>query len=203
MNLEKIVLELMGRIQECEEKVQQYKQRLEKAEEEIEKLKSNENEEEIDEDNITRSQVRNKAIDEIKLRLKLKEEQIKVGNREEGGGIVICNKNDKKCYKFYYSKTYGGDSNSDKVISWSGILEKDINNSIDGYIFTIIKEQQMYILIFTNKQLVKLINDTNKQVDSKKKYHFSFEIENGTVFETRGDKHINVSYSLNNFASMK
>lgn len=203
MNLEKIVLELMGRIQECEEKINEYKQRLEKAETEIDKLKSNENEEETDDDNITRSQVRNKVIDEIKLKLKLKEDQIKVGNREEGGGIVIYNENNKRCYKFYYSKTYGGDSNSDKVISWSGILEKDINNSIDGYIFAIIKEQQMYILIFSNQELVKLINDTNKQVDSKKKYHFSFEIENGTVLETRGYKHIDVSYSLNNFTSMK
>lgn len=203
MNFEKIVLELMGRIQECEEKINEYKERLEKAETEIEKLKSNENEEENDEDNITRSQVRNRAIDEIKLRLNLKEDQIQVGNREEGSGIVIYNANKKKCYKFYYSKTYGGDSSSNKVISWSGVLEKDINNSFDGYVFAIIKEQQMYILIFSHLELVKLINDANRQVDSKKKYHFSFEIENNTVLEVRGDKHIDVSYSLNNFTSMK
>lgn len=48
-----------------------------------------------------------------------------------------------------------------------------------------------------------IINDANRQVDSKKKYHFSFEIENNTVLEVRGDKHIDVSYSLNNFTSMK
>ncbi|SHJ92681.1 hypothetical protein [Paramaledivibacter caminithermalis] len=207
MNMEKIILELMGRIQLCEE-------RLSEADEEILKLKKKilendektqikleETKEKIEEKSISRSEIRKRVIDEIKSNLKCPELSIRVGNREEGSGIVLSRNNKNIYYKFYYSRTYG-DITDERVISWSGVLQKDLKPYFSGYIFAIVREEKIYTLIFSYNEIIRLIDEANREVDSKGKYHFSFQINNKSIFEIRGTKAIDVSYSLDNYKSI-
>lgn len=119
---------------------------------------------------------------------------VRRGNRAEGGGIVIETETMVFHAKFYYSRTYP-DFN---WISWSGVLEEDVDR-FDYFMFAINDSRTgPFYLLFSQEQLVEILND--REPDNNGKYHLSFKREiSGRVYEVRGSKPVDVTYALNNF----
>lgn len=119
---------------------------------------------------------------------------VRRGNRAEGAGIVIEIGAMVFYAKFYYSRTYPGFN----WMSWSGVLEEDVDR-FNYFLFAINDSRTgLYYLFFSQEQMVELVKD--REPDNNGKYHLSFMREiDGRVYEIRGDKPVDVTYALNNF----
>lgn len=193
-----VILELLARIQKCENNINDLILKVDSLENsQVISGSSDDSVDEADDEKVvTRGPARKlimKKIHELKP-----DAVIRPANRNEGSGIFISDAKGNRKFKFYHSRTYA--LSSEKVISWSGVQQKDVKDKYDGYIFSIWYDEKLYTLLFTHQQLVDLISATNKLCDPNNKYHFSFTIKpNLQVFETRGSTTVDVTYSLNNY----
>lgn len=202
-----IILELLSRVQKCEREIQVLNQRIDflnKNQPELNYSKKDldENIEDNSEDEsfLTRGPARELIMKE--MRKLIPNTTIRAANRSEGSGIFISGNSGDKKIKMYHSRCY--DISSENVISWSGVQKNDVDYAYDGYIFSIWCNKQLYVLLFTHKDLKNLISSTNKSYDTQEKYHFSFTVKpNLQVFETRGPEHVDVTYALDNYEIIK
>lgn len=200
-----IIIELLSRIQKCEGEIVRLNQEVEELKKvhvvitkENSKETTDDVEDETEENNegfLTRGPARALVIERMQ---KLKPDAIiRPANRSEGSGIYFKDSKGVKLFKYYHSRSY----EQSEVISWSGCQKSDIDGNYDAYIFSIWSEDNLYILIFTHKQMKDLIQSASKLTDSQGKYHFSFTIKPDLkVYEVRGPQYVDVSYSLNNYS---
>ncbi|HHV79529.1 MAG TPA: hypothetical protein GXX40_07975 [Firmicutes bacterium] len=152
--------------------------------------KKNEVEEQVFLGSMSRSEALEKAI---RLLIENNENVVaRRGSRSEDADIIVEKGYMVQKINFYFSKVYA----NLKHASWSAIFEEDINK-LDYFLFAI-NDAEPYFLLFSRKQMAKLLEGRKK--DSNERLHCSFRRDiNGHVYEVRGDKPVDVTYALNNF----
>lgn len=201
MNYDKIILELMSRVQTLEEQMVGVKA-------ELADLKDDEFENSVDEsDNkqgdFTRSQARVKAMEIIKS--KFPDYIVIKASRNEGSGIKLI-KPDINCkkaiiIKFFHSKTYK-DKPEDIEHAWHTVSLNEIVASIyDFCLFSIVdKNGDWNFLIYEPDDLVEY-EDVNRSADSEL-FHLYFTVKDGKATEIR-ENTVDVTDHLNNWNVLK
>jgi hypothetical protein len=201
MNYDKIILELLSRVQELEEQ-------MEIVNDKLLKLKTlNNNGEDIDQGDtqgdITRTKAREEAMKII--RTKFPEYIVEKASRNEGSGIKIIKPGIEEeraiIIKFFYSKTY--DKNSDGIEhAWHTVnLDDIIGSFIDFVMFSVVdKNGNSNFLIYKPSELG-LYSEKYRSKPSEQ-LHLYFYIENDKAFEIRENK-VDVSDHLNNWSVLE
>lgn len=187
MNYDKIILELLSRVQTLEEDVAILKSNQRNLSEEIDP-------EFTEGDEMTRSQAREIAMS--KLKTKFPSCVLTKATRAEGSGIKIAEAHSKetKLIKFYYSRTY--DSGS----SWYTIQLDEIKEIVDYCLFAMYTAGEWNYFIFNTDDLVKY-SQKNRE-DQANKVHLYFTIENNKAYEVRENK-IDITEHWNNWDIIK
>ena len=201
MNYDKIILELLSRVQELEEQ-------MEIVNDKLLKLKTlNNNGEDIDQGDtqgdITRTKAREEAMKII--RTKFPEYIVEKASRNEGSGIKIIKPGIEEeraiIIKFFYSKTY--DKNSDGIEhAWHTVnLDDIIGSFIDFVMLSVVdKNGNSNFLIYKPSELG-LYSEKYRSKPSEQ-LHLYFYIENDKAFEIRENKG-DVSDHLNNWSVLE
>ncbi|MED3604157.1 hypothetical protein ACTOS9_21990 (plasmid) [Bacillus subtilis] len=189
MNYESIILELMGRVQNLEQKVKSLEEQkgLVVAEEPDDAF-----EEQDEEIKITRSIARQHAMDTIKRKYGYFD--VQKGNRARQADIILTvNSGDKKgrelLGKFYYSKSF-----HDFPSGWHTVREADLEKDhIDFHIFTVSYENKFYSFLFSHDELKRFVE--KKAKDSSDQYYFYFHVNGGKKTENRdGERDVQFNY---------
>lgn len=184
MSVEKLVMELFGRVTTLEEANKDLIRRIEQ----LENDKLNKNiKEEIEEIKITRSVTRQHVIQELKKNNP--EFQISKGNRELGADLILKVGNISYPLKanFYHSKSH----NEGFVRGWHTVKRDDLpNEDIQFYVFVVEYNSKFHTWLFSRVDL--LVYCQQKEVDANNLYHFYFTIKDGKNYEAR-DGEIDVS----------
>lgn len=193
-NYDSIVVELLSRVKDLEQKVQFLEEEIKKPTAQQVKAE-NELDEQDEEYKITRSVARQYVMDKIKKQYPIL--NVQKGTRATGSGIILTlNSGDHKGTslnaKFYYSKSYeefpGG---------WHTVKQADLqNNNIDLHIFTVAHNDNYYTFTFTQEHLRQYVQQ--KKLDSSNQYYFYFHIVGGKQVESR-DGERDVSYNYENW----
>ena len=141
---------------------------------------------------------------------------VTIAKRQDGGGLLLINKHNNQSYrvKCFYSRNYS----SSRIFGWFSIRKTDLfDTPYDFYAMSLDFNQKNHVFIFSQKQMLSLINDkqslrdnnSNNQVDRLE--HFYIENNKGIFYETREvDKNldeyreiveggINISYAYQNY----
>jgi len=180
MNYEKVILEMLTRIKDLEEKVdmlQEYQQELQNKDEGEDDVTSGEEKKESG---------RKRTCREIMAILEEKYGySVRKGNRSEGSGIVASKNGKSYNIKVSYSRSY---TDSDEVIcsGWHTVFDKEIDNPDFPYFIFVVegKEGEFHYFIFKREDLINEFDD--KAYDANKKLHFYFRVtKDGKPLEVR------------------
>jgi len=170
MNYEKVILEMLTRIKDLEEKVdmlQEYQQELQNKDEGEDDVTSGEEKKESG---------RKRTCREIMAILEEKYGySVRKGNRSEGSGIVASKNGKSYNIKVSYSRSY---TDSDEVIcsGWHTVFDKEIDNPDFPYFIFVVegKKGEFHYFIFKSEDLINEFDD--KTYDANKKLHFYFRV---------------------------
>ncbi|MDT2812656.1 hypothetical protein P7H33_06820 [Vagococcus lutrae] len=182
MNYDKIILEMLSRIKDLEEKVNMledyHQEQQNKDEEEIE-VTSSKNKERKESG---RTRTRKEIMSILKENFNL---NTRIGNRSEGSGVVILKEEENKNVKVSYSRSYI--SNEDVLCSgWHTLFEEEIENTdLSYFVFAVEDEEsKFHYFIFAREDLINEFED--KAYDANRKLHFYFRVNrDGTPIESR------------------
>lgn len=201
MNYDKIILELMGRIQTLEEQMVQVKN-------ELSSIKYEDFEDDVDEaaneqGDFTRSQARAKAIKIIQN--KFPDYLVEKASRREGSGIKVLkpDENIKNAIiiKFFHSKIYEHKSGAFDH-AWHTInLDEIIGSIFDFCLFSVVDKNGEWNFFIYEPAELGLYRDENRSADSEL-FHLYFSIKEGKATEVR-EKTIDVTDHLNNWNVLK
>lgn len=200
MNYEKIILELMGRIQTLEEQMFEVKNYL--ASQKLEEFGDDVNDEDSELGDFTRSQARDKAIKIIQS--KFPDYYVEKASRKEGSGIKIIkpDSNVKKAIiiKYFHSKTY---IRTGKVEhSWHTVnLDEIIGTIYDFCLFSVLDKQGGWNFLLFEPDELGIYRDENRSTNSDLLYLY-FVIDDGKATEVR-EKTTDVTDHLNNWGVLK
>lgn len=200
MNYDKIILELMSRVQVLEEKVTD-------VQSELKSLKDEVDEDLLEEDSgvagdFTRSKARDKAMKMIQS--KFPDCFVEKASRLEGSGIKIMKPDvgAKRAViiKFYHSKTY--EHRSGYEHAWHTInLEEIIGSIYDYCLFSVVDKNGNWNFFLYEADELGEYRDENRSADSNQ-LHLYFVVEDGKATEVR-EKTVNVTDHLNNWDVIK
>lgn len=201
MNYDKIILELLSRVQILEEQMVDVKNDLTSC-------KYEENEDDIDEaknelGDFTRSQAREKAMKIIQS--KFPDYLVEKASRREGSGIKII-KSDAKAknaiiIKFFHSKTYEHRSGAFEH-AWHTInLNEIIGTIYDFILFSVSDKNGDWNFLLYEPDELGIFRDENRSANSEL-LHLYFVIKDGKATEVR-EKTIDVTNHLNNWNVLK
>lgn len=199
MNYDKIILELLSRVQTLEEQISEVKAKL--------ATHADDYEDEVDQcdgqDEVTRSKARDKAIKIIQS--KFPDYFVEKASRKEGSGIKVIKSDatSKRAIilKFFHSKTYehrtGGYEHAWHTIN----LDDIIGTYIDYCIFSVVDKKGDWNFLIYEPSELGIYNDENRSANSEL-LHLYFVIENGKAKEVR-ENTIDVTDHLNNWEVLK
>lgn len=178
MSLEKLVLELFGRVATLEEKNKEITERIDA----LEKANGVNFPKEDDEIKITRSKARDYLIENLKKHNPAFD--IKKGNREMGADLVVTK--GQLTYplmaNFYFSKSH----EESFVRGWHTVKEEDLRNeNIHFFVFLVEQNGKFYNWLFDRVSLLVFCKQSKKLLDSKNTYHFYFTVKDGKNYEDR------------------
>lgn len=192
MNYESVILEVLGRVQVLEQKVNELEEKNEKYEALIEELKDTDLSDQDEEIKVTRSVARQHAMDKIKKQYSYFD--VEKGNRSIKADIVLTvnngeKKGEKLLGKFYYSK-----SHLDYPSGWHTVKEVDLeSNHLDFHIFTVSYENNFYSFLFSHDELRQFVK--KKAKDSSNQYYFYFQVVGEKKIENRdGERNVQFNY---------
>ena len=186
MNYEKIILEMLSRIKDLEEKVDMLQDYMNAQE----NNEDDENEE-LDSENLTQKKKESgRKLSRQEIMRILKEQygfNVRKGNRSEGSGIVATRNGKSYNIKVSYSRSYFDYVNEEVICSgWHTLFEKEINNpNFTFFIFVVVDaEQKFHYFIFRREDIIKKFN--YKVFDVNNKLHFYFRVtKDGKPLESR------------------
>ncbi len=186
MNYEKIILEMLSRIKDLEEKVDMLQDYMNAQE----NNEDDENEE-LDSENLTQKKKESgRKLSRQEIMRILKEQynfNVRKGNRSEGSGIVATRNGKSYNIKVSYSRSYFDYVNEEVICSgWHTLFEKEINNpDFKFFIFIVADaEQKFHYFIFRREDIIKKFD--YKVFDANNKWHFYFRVmKDGKPLESR------------------
>ncbi len=200
MNYDKIILELMSRIQSLEEEVVKIKTQLVSRSDDLET-----EEDELDkvQGEYTRLEARNKAMKIIESIFP--DYLAEKASRREGSGIKILRPDvDSKrplIIKFFHSKTYE-DRSGEFEHAWHTVNIADILGTIFDYcMFSVVNSKGEWSFLLYEPDELAIYNEENRLTKSDV-LHLYFVIKDEKAFEVR-EKTIDVSDHLNNWNVLK
>lgn len=191
MNYDKIILEMLVRIKDLEEKVnmlQEYHQELQNKEEDDDMIGGE----------VKKESGRKRALREIMTILGEKYGySVRKGNRSEGGGIVLSKGGVSYNIKVSYSRSY---INGEELIcsGWHTVHEKEMDNSAFTHFIFVVEDSEgnFHYFIFKGEDLINEFKD--KAYDANKKLHFYFRVRrDGKALESRETEKDMTSYYNN------
>lgn len=196
-------IEILNRIKDCEQKIEELKEKINILEENKKNTVNEDNAVTESKNKDKKFKVLTRGVARVHVMRKIKElwpdARVRIGNRNEGSGIVFSDENGERKFKFYHSRNH--QAQDDRLISWSGVQKCDVEKKYDGYIFSIWDGKKQYILLFTHDEIVSVIDATQKSLDTSDKLHFSFTIlPDLSIYETRGSIDFDVTYSYENYS---
>lgn len=185
--MEKLIVELFGRIKELEERVANLE-----AKNVLQKTIVTVDDELNKEEKITRKVTRKYVIE--KLQEKNQGLYAQKGSKSLQTDIVIDMDKKNLKVKYFHSKSY----NKVFTAGWNTVNINDIENiKYDLYIFCIDFNGKFKTFLFTNEDMINLI--LKKQIDVSGNYHFYIHIkEDGRIVECR-DEEIDISKNYENW----
>lgn len=200
MNYDKIILELMSRVQVLEEQMIEVKgelasQKYDEADDSVEEVDGESGE-------FTRSQARDKAMKIIQS--KFPDYLVEKASRREGSGIKIV-KSDAKAnkaiiIKFFHSKTYEHRLGFEHA--WHTINLNEIIGTIYDYcIFSIADKNGDWNFLLYQPDELGMYRDENRSANSEL-LHLYFVIKDGKATEVR-ENTVDVTDHLNNWGVLK
>lgn len=199
MNYDRIILELMSRVQTLEEEMEEVKSKLSKRNQILE----DEENEEGEQEDYTRSQARNEAIKIIKS--KYPDYFVDKASRKEGSGIKIIKPDagSKRAIiiKFFHSKTYEHRS-GDLEHGWHTVkLEDIIGTYIDLCMFSIVDSEGNWNFFMYEPAELGIYNEENR-ANKSDLLHLYFVVKDGKGLEVR-ENTVDVTDHLNNWNILK
>lgn len=182
MNYDKIILEMLSRIKDLEEKVsmlQDYQQELQnKDEDEIKTDLLTEKAPKESGRTLTRKEIMNILEEKYGF-------NTRIGNRAEGSGIVISKNGESLNIKVSYSRSY---INNEEILcsGWHTLFEEEINNPALSYFVFVVEDEEgkFHYFIFKREDLINEFED--KVYDVTGKFHFYFRVKHdGSPIESR------------------
>jgi hypothetical protein len=174
MNYDKIIIEMLGRIQALEEKVSSFMEKDAKKNEEA----------------ASESKESGRTLARLEI-IKILGEKFglnaRIGNRTEGSGVVVTSKQGKLYnIKLFYSRSYPDYVNNVICAGWHTLYEKEIDN--DGFSFFIFvvgdTGRNYHYFIFKREDITKEFD--YKVYDANRALHFYFRVKNdGSPVELR------------------
>lgn len=200
MNYEKVILEMLERIKDLEEKVdilEEFKRDLESGGQEPETPPGA-----GEEKNTESGRVR--ARQEVMHILKEKYDcSTRKGNRSEGSGVVATKNGKSYGVKVSYSKSYFDLTRGNYLCcGWHAMIKKEFDADFAYYIFVVAGENdELYYFMFTRDDLYNTYF-TDRDPDNKK-VHFYFRVDpNGRPHEDR-DGETDMTAHYNNWDIFK
>lgn len=199
MNYDKIILELLSRVQTLEEQVAELKSDLTSGRE----LYEDEPVEDVRQGEYTRTQAREQAIKIIKS--KYPDYFIEKASRKEGSGIKIIKPDFESkraiIIKFFHSKTYT-DNTSDIESAWHTVnLDDIIGTFIDVCMFSMVDSKGNWNFFMYEPAELGIYNEQNRSGQSNI-LHLYFIVKDGRATEVR-ENTIDVTKHLNNWDILK
>jgi len=193
VNYDKIIIELLDRIKNLETKVDRINEQI--------NLKNEISTEVIEEKNsITRSQARDKAMNEIMKRYP--DYFVDRARREEGNGIKILTPykggNTGVIIKFIYSKIYNNADGSKSY--WHKVnLDEVIGSYYSFVMFALMDENGLFNFFVFKPDELGIYRDNNRKKTDNPILHLYFKINNNKAFEVREEK-VDVTDKLNDWS---
>jgi hypothetical protein len=199
MNYDRIILELMNRVQMLEEEVIEIKTKMTLIDNDSNDDPDEEGEEQ---DEVTRSQARDKAI--IIINNKFPDYIVERASRKEGSGIKIHSPkpNSKKpiFIKFYHSKVH---RTGDIEHGWHVVRLNDVRSTvIDFCLFSFVDSSGNWSYFLYEQDEVGMYYDEHRPNSNNDILHLYFVVKNGRATEEREDK-VDVTDHLNNWHVLK
>lgn len=190
MKYDKIILELLSRIQVLEEQITKIKSEL---------ASHGDYDDEGDEEDVTRSQARAKAIEVIQN--KFPDYLADVATRKEGSGIKLFKPDaDAKrplIIKFYHSKSFRHRSGSYEH-SWHVVRLNDVMGTIiDLCMFSYLESNGRWNYFIYDPNEIGMYRDENRSEDEEI-LHLYFVVKDGKGLEVR-EGTVDVTEHLNNW----
>ncbi|MNW28054.1 hypothetical protein D3C74_48630 [compost metagenome] len=198
MNYDRIILELMNRVQMLEDAMITMQSRV--------TLLENDNCEDLDEgevfeqDEVTRSQARDKTIGIIKN--KHPDFIVEKASRKEGSGIKIHSPNSKKpiIIKFYHSKEH---RTGDLEHEWHVVRLNDVIGTVIDYcLFSFVDLSGNWSYFLYEQDEIGMYYDDHRPNSSNDILHLYFVVNNGKATEER-EEVVDVTDHLNNWHILK
>jgi len=199
MNFDRIILELMSRVQTLEEQMVEVKTELASRSEEFED-DSIENEQ----GDFTRSQARDKAMKII--RSKFPDYLVDIASRREGSGIKVIKPDlgskNAIIIKFFHSKTYDHKTGGLEH-GWHTVNLDEIIGTIFAYcLFSVADKNGNWNFFLYEPGELGAYSDENRSSTNNKILHLYFVVKDGKATEVR-ENTINVTDHLNNWDVLK
>ncbi len=200
MNYDRIILELMNRVQLLEEKVLTH-------DDWIHSRNDNDEETEEIEDNTkgsyTRKQAREMVIDIIQR--KFPNYLVTTASRKEGSGIKIT-KPDLKykrpiLIKFYHSRSFTHKSGENEHGWHVTKLTDVVGTNVDYCLYSMVDSNDTWSFFIFESEQIGQYHDENR-ADDGNALHLYFSVQNGTAKELR-EGTIDVTSYLNNWEKLK
>lgn len=180
MVIEKLVMELYGRVATLEDANRELIERIAKLEEYQEGMTDYSEEENL---KITKSVSRNYVMETLKKHNP--KFVISKGNRASGADILL--KDGKKAstlkVNFYHSKSF--EENFPR--GWHTVKKADLDNvEIKFYVFLVVQDGKYYTWLFSREEFIHICKQ--KEMDANNVYHFYFTIKDGKNYEARDNE---------------
>jgi len=196
VNYDKIILELLSRVQTLEEQMAEVKSELANRYDEHE---DDDEEDVARQDEVTRSQAREKAIKIIQS--KFPDYLVEKASRKEGSGIKVIKPDiDSKraiFIKFFHSKTYEHRTGAFEHAWHTVNLNDIIGTYIDYCMFSVLDKNGNWNFLIYEPDELGLYNEQNRSAKSEL-LHLYFVIEDGKAKEVR-ENTVDVTDHLNNW----
>lgn len=196
MNYDKIILELLSRVQILEEQMAEVKSELANRYDEHE---DDDEEDVARQGEVTRSQAREKAIKIIQS--KFPDYLVEKASRKEGSGIKVIKPDiDSKraiFIKFFHSKTYEHRTGAFEHAWHTVNLNDIIGTYIDYCMFSVLDKNGNWNFLIYEPDELGLYNEQNRSAKSEL-LHLYFVIEDGKAKEVR-ENTVDVTDHLNNW----
>lgn len=197
MNYDRIILELLSRVQILEEQMANVKAELHSRDHDSEDETVDENEL----SDFTRSQARDRAIKIIKS--KYPDYFVEKASRKEGSGLKVHkpDSNRSLIIKFYHSKTFAHRSN-DFEHGWHVVRLNDvIGTVIDFCMFSLVDSKGNWNFFIYGPDELGMYYDENRNSDNDM-LHLYFVVNDDKAIEVR-ESTVDVSDHLNNWDILK
>lgn len=202
MNYDKIILELMSRVQILEEQMREVKGELQSYKRDAD-YEDGFEESDNEQGEFTRSQARDKAIKIIQT--KFPDYFVEKASRREGSGIKVIksdtNSNKAIIIKFYHSKTYEHRSGGFEHAWHTVNLHEIIGTMYDYCLFSVADKNGNWNFFLYEPQELGEYRDENRSANSDL-LHLYFVVKDGKATEVR-EKTIDVTDHLNNWDVLK